>query len=1132
MGVEADTAYESLAQTEYCYINQGAKTTPYPGTSSTSNKKVEAESFVDSNVDTDETVEDLDTVWTCDNADVTDDFDAGDALVLNDGSFLTEIHKYVSGSGVAATVEREYDGTVGQGTISTNKDIFKSNKDMEVTLCTFTVKAPTEFGITKDAILKNITFNMSSIPGSGTMYIGLLKSDFSPVLANWNTSDGTTAWVPRYRGGSKGQEKIYKHYVTTTSATASLQPFVDGFGLTWGSKVNLAIWHNAEVIATSSSATTLGTLQYKVTYEDPAPATPQITVEPNDDGLTWWNQKSGSPQSATIKVINGLDDEDVVQHYLTTNTSTSDGTFASADLDAYNDNSGPHLTTTDTGLREFSTSELSTTGMTGENIFSYYRMFVEDAKNVTANATASNVARIVRPKITSALTYDSLGVAATSFSIGDLVELRVTCDSTFASSRHHAGGPAKGKIKKVYVNWNAAPIATYTNGSSDLPMVIETDMNDSTTSLGVSRQDGLGGYIYEAETNEVYLILDSVGAGETAEIVKVSAVTGDDQIYTIARAQLGTTASAHTASGSTIYVYSPAAVPQKALYNVGDTEGLDNYVEYELPSPDSTTINNLKLSHRYDIDEDIPEVRSGGTVNYFYKELKTIRVVVEDDLGFRSDVETIKGLNVTASTPVARINASRGETALASTAGDRNTAVILSGANSYARGAGRTIKEYRWTCTQDASSDIVTSGVLDINNEPLEPASRKLYARSNKANYDDAVITVIGLASFDADGTSIADDVAGFNDGYYRYVKATVSPGADAGVSATTGWGLNAVSAADGAVYFKQVDFVYLTTVDGGTSSASEIYQIFSSDDDGTEPTAHDKSRCVVPRLCVDTDQNIWGGLVKIAATADSGGTTGYGARIRASSSDQKFNSDASGGHEDFVADGFAPGDFMVVRGGFTLANQGIYLIDKVEESGGTFYIHVDTSFKKIDSTETVATNVKKEMYVVKSAISVACESDATEVFNLIVADVNDTVSESALVSVPFRVPNELDLDAIHDAGNIAIQSVSISRASTLKANMPIGMRRYPVGAVHSKYGMPTLNMTIRVMDDTGFAALTQLLDHRYNSAKYAYNKIASSETAYVTYKLKLQSWSLNKKPENTSHELYSLSFIISGESV
>ena len=404
----------------------------------------------------------------------------------------------------------------------------------------------------------------------------------------------------------------------------------------------------------------------------------------------------------------------------------------------------------------------------------------------------------------------------------------------------------------------------------------------------------------------------------------------------------------------------------------------------------------------------------------------------------------------------------------------------------------------------------------------MEAASRKLFARCNKADYDDAVITIIGLASFNSSGTSIADDDAAFSTGYYKYVKATVKPGADAGVSATTGWGAAADDADSNDIYFKQVDFVYLTTVDAGTASASEIYQIFSSDADGTEPTAHDKSRCVVPRLCVDTDQNIWGGLAKIE-------TDGY---IVASATNQKFTSHATGGHENFVEDGFAPGDYMTVKGGFTDANQGVYLIDKVQDNGGTFEIYVDESFKKIDSNESVVVATKKEMYVTKPAISVACESAATETFNLIVADEADSVSTVATVAVPFRVPNTLDLDAAHNTGNIAIQSVKINRGSTLNANMPIGMRRYPVGTMHTKYGMPTLSMSVRVMDDTGFAYMTQLIDNRYNFAKYAYNKITSSETAYVTYKLKLQSWSVDRKPEQTSHEIYSLNFIISGESV
>ena len=1118
MGVTAYTAQIVLESSAKCYVDNANPTTAYAGST-----RIEQEDFADASADTDAQFLATDVQMDTDDSSISSQVSAGDVLVLkpSGGSLQTELNLAMSTDGDDINVERGYDGTVDNGTIPTNADIYKSALNTCVTFCTFTIAEPSVHGITADAIVKDIRFDYNVTGHTGTVFIGLMSGDFSSTNATWNTSDGSATWNPRYGGGSKGQEKIYKAFVSEgTGPTVSLKPFVESYNLTWGSKVNLAIWHNATSAPTTTPAAAMLTseaLGYEVLYEDPAPVTPVISITPNDDGLTWWDQRTGSRQTGTIRVESGLDEEDIAKMYLTTNTT------AGSSLDAYNDNSGPHLTTEEVGRREFSTGEMSNEGLASDNDTSYYRMFVEDVNNTTTNATASNIVSAVKPEIATAATYDTSGAAATSFEIGDLVELRVTTNTT----GDHASGPAAGKIKKVYVNWEASPRVRL--GSQ---VYIQADMNDSQTTINVSATEALHPYIYAAGTNEVYVLLDTYPqtAGtpalplENVEAIKITSHasgTGTSTTYNCTRAQLGTTAVAHEsgAAYSKMYVYSPSDRMQTST-NIVSAEGIDHYVEYELPSSTSATEGSIRLTHRYDSDSLL--MGQETTAGADFRLPKTIRVVVEDEIGWRSDVFYVTHLTITAGTPVARINASRGESAMASTAGDRETAVVLSGANSYSVGVGRTIKEYRWTCTQADAGDIVTSGVLDINNEPLEAASRKLYARSNKAGYDDAVITIIGLASFDADGSSIKDDDAGFNDGYYKYVKATVKPGADAGVSATTGWGAAADDADSNDIYFKQVDFVYLTTVDGGTASASEIYQIFSSDADGTEPTAHDKSRCVVPRLCVDTDQNIWGGLAKIE-------TDGY---IVASATNQKFTSHATGGHENFVEDGFAPGDYMVVKGGFTDANQGVYLIDKVQDNGGTFEIYVDESFKKIDSNESVVVATKKEMYVTKPAISVACESAATETFNLIVADEADSVSTAATVSVPFRVPNTLDLDVAHNAGNIAIQSAKINRGSTLNANMPIGMRRYPVGTMHTKYGMPTLSMSVRVMDDTGFAYMTQLIDNRYNFAKYAYNKITSSETAYVTYKLKLQSWSVDKKPEQTGHEVYSLNFIISGESV
>ena len=1149
MGVEVYTGVETIASTNFCRIDNSAPTTAQ----GTNTKSVQAESFVDAGFDVDVEVAETDTFIDTDDSSPESQAVPGNVLAFQAsgasslGSELVLMTGFGQPSADDINIERNYDGTPSGGAIPVNADIFKSRTDAEATLVTFTVKTREEFGIPDNAILKDIEFDVNAT--SGTLFFGLLNNDFSPTNATWNSPDGSSSWNPRWMGGSKAQEKVYTAYVSSTAETVSLKTLVEAYGIDFGTKVNLGIWKNGTTITkTADTRATLGSLQYRVLYEDPSPVVPQIDIKANDDGLTWWSQRTGSEQTATINVVNGLEDNDLTQLYLTTATSSSDGTFASANLDAFNDNSGPHLTTFEVGRRSFSTNELSnrglhTIGNDDNSVFHYYRMFVEDANNTTSNATASNVVRAVNPVITSALSYNKEGTQTTEFEVGDLVELKVACDSTFTTNRHHAGGIAKGKIKKVYVNWNGLTPARYKTSSGTLfSIALGADIASGGTTLEVNRQHGLDGYIYEAGVNEVYIVLNTEsasGQAEELEIIKVVAKGGNDYQYTVERAQFNTpdvdhesTTASFMKTATQIYVYSPAKVPQRSLFNVGNVEDISNYVEYELSSPSSTTDGNVVITHRYGVDEDILGDLQTSALGSIYKEHQTIRIVVEDEFGFRSEPEDITVRN-TPIPPEAEISASRGETALASTAGDRESAVVLSGTNSRSFGGGKSIKHYKWTCTQAAAGDIVTSGVLDINNEPLESASRKLWARCSKNDYTSAVITVVGLASFDADGTSIADDVAGFDDGYYKYVKATVSPG-DVGYTTAAGagssWGASpAVSGQD--IYFKQVDFVYLTTVDG-TASASEIYQIFSSDDDGTEPTAHDKSRCVVPRLCVDTDQTIWGGLVSIAATAGSGGTTGYGARIKSNVTEQRFESVSTGGHENFIEDGFAPGDFIIVKGGFTNANQGMYLVDRVEESSGTYHMYVDTSFKKIDSTQTVVQTVKKEIFSTRPSISVACESDATETFNLIATDNADADSPIASVSIPFRTPASLDLDAIHNLGNISIQSAQISRASALNANMPIGMRRYPVGTMHTKYGMPALTMVVRVMDDTGFAAMTQLIDNRYNFAKYAYKKITSSETAYVTYKLKLQSWSLAKRPEQASQEVYNLTFVIAGESV
>ena len=361
MGVDVWTAQENIATTDFCRIDKSAPNSAQ----GTNTKSVQAESFEDAGLNVQADLTGENRIIDTDDASPTDHINVGDVLAYqaSGGTSLgAELHLMV-GHGQPASddieVEREYDGTPLIVGPPANADIYKERKEAEATLVTFTIKSQAEFGIPEDAIIKDIEFDVNTT--SGTMFFGLLNNDFSPTNATWNSPDGSSSWNPRWMGGSKAQEKVYSNYVTSTAQTVSLKPFIASHGLDFGSKVNLGIWKNGTTITkTSSSRATLGTLQYRIQFEDPSPIAPQIDIEANDDGLTWWDQRSGSYQTANINVINGLDDKDLAKIYLTTLNSVSNGDVT--ETPAYNDNSGPHLTTTELGRRTFNTKELGNTG--------------------------------------------------------------------------------------------------------------------------------------------------------------------------------------------------------------------------------------------------------------------------------------------------------------------------------------------------------------------------------------------------------------------------------------------------------------------------------------------------------------------------------------------------------------------------------------------------------------------------------------------------------------------------------------------------------------------------------------------------------------------------------------------------
>ena len=493
-----------------------------------------------------------------------------------------------------------------------------------------------------------------------------------------------------------------------------------------------------------------------------------------------------------------------------------------------------------------------------------------------------------------------------------------------------------------------------------------------------------------------------------------------------------------------------------------------------------------------------------------------VQMGVDNDTA-SSITATNAALVVEQPAPVPRLTSSKGMGESANVALDRSSAVVFSGANSTAAGSNAYIKKYKWL-GEYASGQILTQGCLDIDNTPLVNESKKLYLRCNTAGFQATVFTIYGLVSFQADNaTSVKDSDTTFS--HYRYVKATVSAGSAKYLTYNTSSTFGTAAVLSGTaeqMFFKQVDFIYATTK-SGTSGAEECFQLLAadSDNDGSiDVTGTLDTSTVCKRLVIDSNNGSpgykWGGLCSVTGSSNITFTKESGA--------DEIESTVI----DFITAGFGPGDTITVEDS---SNDGVYTIQKIEKVGSKYSMYLNDELA-ITEASTSAT-----IFTTQPAISVAAKQAGSPKISLNVADNLGTDGLGAVnIYTTFRDQTSLDLNASADSGFIAIQNASLTRSGGIGAAMPLGERRYPPGAIHTKHGLPKMSMTIRIIDITGFNRMYRLLNNSYNYAIYQHHD--SNFATWVKYRLKLESFTVNRDPQNLEHQVVSASFFIVGEEV
>jgi len=967
-----------------------------------------------------------------------------------------------------------------------------------------------------------LKFKVYGFNGSGSNH----RIIWSPIVRSpsaidydavtWQTSDGTVPWAAS-GAKSTGDVDTTSDFGMGTAGLLNYQSLSTGWnsvilqdtqivgsskvttlGFDWGTTINVIGYPPASNTDLNTSATVAKVYNVddsaaankpyvEVYYQDDPPEKPLIQATPGEDF-----------RNCKISLVEQSKEKDLVKYIAVHN--------ASADP-AYNTGtSGAHYGTTITDTNKeyydnyfdlnqasgtlFFPGSTSVAGTANKLIF-----WAEDNNNTGASgATQGNTLSITRYQPYTSEDPDASNFAK-SCSCSWIIVGKATAGSGAASLTDTTSGTTEPWLRGNFVAngvelgdtiYNIGDKSGSTAGSGTVATVTDTTITATMT----------GGTSNNWDTNDEYVIVRKIDIGE-----KVSMTIRSTRISGLKFDKIGVWWTSTTNDHITDDI------------NVD----LSNFDIIELDN----AVTEHTLSYRY--------VEAGSYYpQFFFVDSSTgFRTAIRqagrhtdpDVTGYVLDDGPKPVVTVQQPKPVPRLTSSKSIGESANVALDRSSAVVYSAANSTASGADAYVKNYKWL-GEYVSGQILTQGSLDIDNTPLVNESKKLYMRCNTAAYNDTVFTIYGLASFTADNaTPVKDTATTFS--HYRYVKATVSPGSAKYLTYNTGSTFGDAartdpSAPDTEVFFKQVDFIYCTTR-SSTAGTEECYQLLAadSDNDGTIDVSGTLDiSTICKRLVIDSNNASpgykWGGLCTVTGSSDITFTKNSGA--------DEIESTAI----DFIAAGFGPGDTITVEDS---SNDGVYTIQKVEKVSSTYSIYLNEELS-VTEASTSAT-----IFTTQPAISVAAEQAGTPKISLNVTNNLGTNGDAAVnIYTTFRDQTYLDLNASADSGYIAIQNASLTRSGGISAAMPLGERRYPPGAAHTKHGLPKMSMTVRVVDSTGFNRMYRLLNNSYNYAVYQHHD--TSFASWVKYRLKMESFTVNRDPQNLQHQVINLSFFIVGEEV
>jgi len=1021
---------------------------------------------------------------------------------------------------------------------------------------------------------------LNSAPSGDTLIEGFLLSTKAVIPhVTWNTTNGSTAWDPDYAGLTHTDLMCTSPVIGTSSSGYVTFTFKNL------SKNNIDFGSNFQLIlfALSSNSFAFRSIDHasnkpnlKIFFRKPKPDPAKISIHPDAYGL-----------NGRINIDAHTQDKNLQKYYVGWDTDAtviqSDNTYTITDTNietiAISDLPQEALSGTPTYTKRWPLAFNETLS---------FALFSEDNYNTTTNSTKSNVAGMsstgatpIRPNIGTFKSFNAAGAEDQAPAIGEEMTLTIKSQKDF--TEFGMLFDVEASLIDTGITWeddvggstmtNTAGNAAYTKlYNSDPDGLLLGDMVKITSGAGTEFMKVVGhdsGFTVVERAQMNTAAVNHTGLADTTKIFKINY---DDVIFTKLKSSTAIHSFKHTftKASTDIHTNHVAAVIKNASGFASDLKSLNGVTGITIA--ESNPIAKLTTSR-----SKVPYAKYGDKTAGVTLSLANSRAVGSnrqiEHYGFSYDAADID--------TVATANALTNNNAVFDS-GSKRVSLISTGSGSLTDSTWRIFG--------------IGSFMSDGSNVPDSNAGFSHYQFVSEKITVDARLTQAISSTYWKNIECVICEEIDSNDTGNRFLliaapsdlnsstasalnENALAPQADLTISETD------VDVIDTSFY-KVGDIVKIgnelclvESVASGTELVVRRGYFFTTPQEYSDPEPvklidrEDKDNIYINNnLRAKADYSsantatkyMWGGFAQIIAdNIDFDGTYNlmYLDSVTAASSVN---------NEDWYDNGFAIGDIIKVKSNKTengtYAAPGYYKIMDIKESTGPpdsgdfdlIYVanhanmltdkealYVSTSLAgdnnktadiiRYDNAEVPTITVA--FYNYNAGTNTYLGDSDTVKFEGLVID-NDTTSfltntNSDTTFVRTVGLNTLDLDALVSSGDIAIASYKIARSGGASATMPLGNRRYPIGSTSSRLGTVNMSVELRILTQAGYRQVYSLIEgDRYDFVFLDSNNVDTPNSSYKSFRMKVNSGTINKSTTLASQYTASLDLLILGEEI